>query len=551
MAAVACTGTPTPPVQQPLVAGPPAIPDTQPAVDFALFLGQRAFASPLSNETDFAPLLSTARVDGGNSGVVDGPSPLGVAPVTGSAELPLQPPLLWGRGGMVAGCQIALDPGLTKNCLAAVDASTLTIEARWLPAGQDLDLDSAVLYDSDRVVVATLQRHVIVVQAPANAGGTFQELRDIDLSGHLADNQSLLSVAADVDGNLWFVSGGASPTGQPAVDTTVGYVTPDDQVVTTTLPDQLVATGLAIDQEDVYLATAPAAAPVPETAGAPVLGADEGQLYDLTAATNLVQVVWHESFDAGSSVKAGATVRGSGAPVVLLGTQYLAITDNADPQPHLLIFQRGPLAPSSSSGTTTATSGATTTMTTSSTVPGEAPPPTTGDPRLVCSVALFSPGASAVTTAPIGYSSDGTNSVFVTNGYGTPPPLAGPSDAGPANDIGQMPGGMTRVDVLPDGSGCRTVWTAGLRLDTAPILSTTTGLIYGYTQDPVAAASGNYVWYFVAVDERSGDVIWQQRAGAGSTKNDDGLPTVVGANGVLYQCVPLGLVWMHDVGQHP
>ncbi len=78
-----------------------------------------------------------------------------------------------------------------------------------------------------------------------------------------------------------------------------------------------------------------------------------------------------------------------------------------------------------------------------------------------------------------------------------------------------------------------------------------TGLVYGYTEDEARAAGGSYVWYFVAVDYRTGRVVWRQRAGAGSTKNDDGEPTVAGANGVLYQTVPLGLVWMRDVTQHP
>jgi hypothetical protein len=201
------------------------------------------------------------------------------------------------------------------------------------------------------------------------------------------------------------------------------------------------------------------------------------------------------------------------------------------------------------SRSTTPAKSTTTAPTTSTTVAPATTPPV--DPRLVCTVALFRPGASAVTTAAIGYSSGTTNSVIVTNGYDTPPPLASSSDDGPGNNMNQMPGGVSRVDVLPDGSGCRTQWTTPLRLKTAPILSTTTGLIYGYTQDPVRAATGTYVWYFVAMDDATGRVVWQQRTGAGSTKNDNGEPTILGADGVLYQAVPLGLVWMRDVSQQP
>jgi hypothetical protein len=170
-------------------------------------------------------------------------------------------------------------------------------------------------------------------------------------------------------------------------------------------------------------------------------------------------------------------------------------------------------------------------------------------------VALFSPGASAVNAAPIGYSSGDSptdaNSVIVVNGYNAPAALTSPTDGGAANNINQMAPGVARIDVLPDGSGCQTRWTAPVRMKTAPVLSTTTGLVYGYTEDEARAAAGSYVWYFVAVDYRNGRVVWRQRAGAGSTKNDNRQPTMVGANGVLYQTLPLGLEWMRDVAQRP
>jgi hypothetical protein len=169
----------------------------------------------------------------------------------------------------------------------------------------------------------------------------------------------------------------------------------------------------------------------------------------------------------------------------------------------------------------------------------------------VCRVPLFTAGASAVTAPPIGYSSGDTNSVIVANGFDAPPVLTNPPEDGPANDMSQMPGGVTRVDVLPDGSGCQTQWTAALRLKSGPVLSATTGLVYGYTQDDVRAASGSDIWYFAAIDYASGRIVWRQRAGAGATKNDNRQPTVVGADGVLFQALPLGLVWMRDLSQHP
>jgi hypothetical protein len=164
---------------------------------------------------------------------------------------------------------------------------------------------------------------------------------------------------------------------------------------------------------------------------------------------------------------------------------------------------------------------------------------------------LFTAGASAVTSAPVAYSSGDINSVIVANGFDAPPLLTNPTEDGPANRMDQMPGGVSRVDVLADGTGCQTQWTAPLRLKTAPVLSATTGLVYGYTQDEVRAATGRYIWYFAALDYPTGRIVWRQRAGAGSTKNDNRQPTILGADGVLFQTVPRGLVWMRDLTQQP
>ncbi|MDQ1427567.1 MAG: hypothetical protein QOK39_1043 [Acidimicrobiaceae bacterium] len=548
LALAGCQGRTVPP-PPPGPAGPPAIPDAQSAVDAPLFVGQNAFPAPLSRQTTFTPALVSGRADGGNSGTGDGPAPLGRGPVVTSAAIAIAPPLLWGRhGGLTTGCRIDLGAGVIKDCLAAVDASSLTILARWTAPGQDLNVATAIVDDSGRVVVTTRQRHLFVLAPPPDNGSVFRVVRDIDLGSHLADDQGLLAAIADDSGNLWFVSGGPSPTASTStsMSTTVGYVTAEDVVVTTTLADQRAETVPATDQGNLYLATAPA--------GAADHARATGFVYGLTAADGRVAKVWQQPYDAGSGIKPGGTNRGTASPVMLLGRQYLVITDNADDQAHLLVFVRGSLptpgavtstsTPSSSSAKTTSTTASALTTTTTPAAP-------VADPRLVCTAALFSAGDSAVTTAPIGYSAVDAASVIVANGANTPPPLANPTDDGPANNMATMATGLARVDIALDGTGCRTAWTIPLRLKTGPVLSTTTGLVYGYTQDEGRAAAGRYVWYFVAVDYRTGRVMWRQRSGAGGTKNDNRQPLVLGANGVLYQTLPLGLVWMRDVAQRP
>lgn len=513
--AVACRG-PSRLRAQPIPPGPPPIPDTQPAVDAPLFLGQNTFANPLAKSTAVTPSLGTVRADSANSAVSDGPGPVGKSPVTGSAEDAALFPLLWDhRGGLTAGCQAQLAPGIAKACLAAVDPVTLIVKGRWLPPEQDLIVAGAAIDDQRRVVVPTIQGHVFVVQrGDDDQVPPLRVLRDIDVSASLAPAEVLLATTEDADGNIWFTTGAAAGGGgATATSTTAGYVTPGGQVVTANFAQQIVETGMAVAQSDVFVVTAPA--------GPPAQAAATGSLYDLTATNGQVQTVWQERYDAGVGRKPGGFTRGAGSAVVVLGDSYLAITDNADPQAHLLVYQRGVVTTGVARGT---------------------------EPRLLCQVALFDPGSSAVVAAPIGYSSDGTVSVIVANGYRAPPVVTNPAaDNSPANNMNGMAPGLTRVDVAADGSGCTSVWTAPLRIKAGPVLSTVTGLVYGYSQDEARADAGSYVWYFVAVDYRSGRVMWRQRAGAGGTKNDNFLPTSLGPNRTLYQAMPLGVTWMRDV----
>ena len=83
-----------------------------------------------------------------------------------------------------------------------------------------------------------------------------------------------------------------------------------------------------------------------------------------------------------------------------------------------------------------------------------------------------------------------------------------------------MTPGVERVDANPGGSsGCTAQWDTPIRIKSVPFLSTQTGLIYGYTQDPRLAAEGQYVW-LRRLNFHNGAVQWQVLAGAGgcSTK---------------------------------
>ncbi len=95
-------------------------------------------------------------------------------------------------------------------------------------------------------------------------------------------------------------------------------------------------------------------------------------LYALTAdpATGAPQVTWRELYDRGTRRKLGQIDQGSGTTPTLLGDDWVAIADNAEPRLNVLVYRR---RPEISAGQ-----------------------------RLVCKQPLFAPGASATDNSFIG-----------------------------------------------------------------------------------------------------------------------------------------------------
>ncbi len=106
--------------------------------------------------------------------------------------------------------------------------------------------------------------------------------------------------------------------------------------------------------------------------------------------------------------------------------------------------------------------------------------------------------------------------------------------------------GIVRIDIDPNGRGCTKVWenrevAAVMTLE----LSTRTGLIY--TQDRKHDDYYNVnAYYFVALDFRTGEVVWEQLMGTGDSFDNFGLPVMIGPNEALYEPVYGGLTMMRD-----
>ena len=190
---------------------------------------------------------------------------------------------------------------------------------------------------------------------------------------------------------------------------------------------------------------------------------------------------------------------GSGTTPTLLGDEWLAITDNADPM-NVVVYRR------------------------KRDVVGS---------RLVCEQPVFGQGASATENSLIGAG----RSLIVENNYGYTGPTTTSNGA-------STTAGLERVDINADGNGCSLVWHSDERAPTVvPKLSLATGLVYTYTKDAGDAADP---WYLTALDFATGETKWKQLAGTGTYFNNNYAPVSIGPDGSAYVGTLGGLVKLRD-----
>lgn len=109
-----------------------------------------------------------------------------------------------------------------------------------------------------------------------------------------------------------------------------------------------------------------------------------------------------------------------------------------------------------------------------------------------------------------------------------------------------MAKGVTGVNINSTDRSCSVAWTVDETWKTIPVLSTKTALLHTYTHNLELAAKGEYVWYFVAIDRRTGKVAWKKRAGAGGAINDNWAPIILTPEGKLIQTVQNGVAVLED-----
>ena len=207
---------------------------------------------------------------------------------------------------------------------------------------------------------------------------------------------------------------------------------------------------------------------------------------------------WREEYENTGVRKPGQVSPGSGTTPTLIGGQHVAITDNGDPM-SVVVYKRARSV--------------------------------TG-PRRVCSQAVFEPGAGATDNSLIGIG----RSLIVENNYGYSGPTA-------TTQGGTTTPGLQRVDIIERGSRCRRVWSSSeIAPSVVPKLSLGNGLIYTYTKP----ADPNDLWYFTAIDFRSGQTVYKRLAGTGLGFNNHYAPVTLGPDGTAYVGTLGGLVMLRD-----
>lgn len=214
------------------------------------------------------------------------------------------------------------------------------------------------------------------------------------------------------------------------------------------------------------------------------------------------EIGWREGYERASREKTGSITRGSGTTPTLLGDKYVAIADNAEPRMHVLVYRRE----MDYSGS-----------------------------RQVCKVPVFEPGKSATENSMIGFG----NSLIIENNYGY--------DLFINMMFGRTGvGGVTRIDVKQDGSGCTRVWhNPIISQTTVPKLSQEHGLVYTYSKNP-SIGWGVDAYYLSALDYETGETVYQVLSGTGVSYDNNWAPITLGPDGCAFIGVVRGLVSVCD-----
>jgi hypothetical protein len=426
---------------------------------------QNPFMAPngRSNIHDDAYMTDTYRV----------PGPLGEGPETSSLFLRECGSITFDSQNRI----VTICVGLDRPVLALLDPHTLTTLAamplpiRNLASGSNPFTDFSgggyfYLDQQDRAVLPTNDRHLLEVAETPGPG--FVVTHDYDMSGQVPAGDGIVSALPDWSGRFWFVT-------RQGIVGTVDRASGAIHVVK--LVGEGISNSFAVDE-----------------AGGVYIVSDRA-LYRFDAGPDgAPQIGWREVYPNSGIHKPGQSDAGSGTTPTLMGSGWVAITDNADPM-DVVVYRRGLSVAGS---------------------------------RQVCSEPVFKQGASSTDQSLIATD----HAIVAENNYGY-------SGVTATMNGGVTEPGLTRVDV--DAGNCRTVWTSDERAPSVvPKLSLANGLVYTYTKPP--RTDGIDAWYLTALDFRTGRTVYRRLAGTGFGFNNNYAPVTLAPDRTAYVGVLGGLV---------
>ena len=337
------------------------------------------------------------------------------------------------------------------------------------------------LDNQGNVVIGTTDRTIQYISHQQTAGGwQFTKVGETDLSGYIPSSDKIAALQPDFNGHIFVTTKGGLMLTVDA--TTRKYLGIDTSLA---LLGERIDNGTCAGQDGgIYVVSTRA-------------------LYRFDAdRLGRPAVTWRGEYGAGDRLKPGQVDLGSGTTPTLMGTKYVAITDNADPYMNVLVYKCAKQ------------------------VSGK---------RLAAKVPVF--GAYQASSENSLVCTD--RSIVVENNYGYVSPFQ--------DTVGghTTTPGLARIDLKKDGTWSK-VWTnSELSIPSVVSkMSLANGLIYTYSKPQTA--DGTDAWYFTAVDFRNGKVVWKQLAGTGVLYDNDYAATYIGPDGTFYVGANGGIVAMKD-----
>ena len=335
-----------------------------------------------------------------------------------------------------------------------------------------------VLDSEDRVLLADSRQIIHRIEIVENDNGTFElkQENSWNMRKHVPNNCQHY--------NNWF------PRGECDMLTTVvpdyqgrywwvsrygrvGTLDPDTgEVSAMKLDGEEVQNSVAVDERGVYILS------------------DHAMYLFAADVDGKPRIVWREGYDRGTSRKVGSINQGSGTTPTLLGDDYMTFADNADGRINLVVLRRGELAPDQERG--------------------------------ICTVPVFAEGKSATDNSIIAI----RRSILIENNYGY-------TNGFIHEDWDAIEGGVARIDVREDESGCDVVWTSDLVVPSVvPKMSSENGIAYFYSFEEFG--DGEQLWSLVGLDFDTGDEVLRIPTGVGSGFNNNWAAITLAPGGVAY-----------------